>query len=504
MSHSPGDPAGSFDPPATASDIGRRSVQAGAFALIGQFLQFGFMLGAAIVLARLLTPADFGLVAMGMTIIEFTNLILDLGLPSSVQYQKQITKAQIDTLFWINFGFSVILAMAVVALGPAVARMYNEPLLIGLLPVLACTLIFFGPSIQHEAVLKRQLRFGTIAAASTAGTLAGVVASIALALGGAGYWALAAHMPVETLVRSTWLYVAGGWHPGRPRFGTGLWPTVRYGGDVIGNRLVNYFGKGLDRILISVFAGASSVGLYSLADRWAYGSQQIIYGRLLGVALSGFSRVRDDVERYRNYYRRAMRLLWTFMLPILAGVALEAEAVMAVLAGDQWDRAVPILRWLSLAALALSINHTTKWTLLAEGRTRIQLVWGSIQAVITAICIAIGATYGVTEVAMAYALATVSLTPMTFAVWLHGSPIRWKDVGSALARPAVAVAAMTLVWAIMPASDREGWRRLAVAVAILAPIYVAAWVSLPGRGAALRELSDVRAALRRRDTSGAS
>ncbi len=501
MSHSPGDAAGSFDPPTIDSDIGRRSVQAGAFTLIGQFLQFGLTAGAAIVLARLLTPADFGLVAMGMTVIEFTNLILDLGLPSSVQYQKQITKAQIDTLFWFNLGFAVILAMAVVALGPAVAWMYNEPLLIGLLPVLACTLIFFGPSIQHEAVLKRQLRFGTIAVASSVGTFAGVVASIALALRGAGYWALAAHMPVEALVRSTWLYVAGGWHPGRPRFGTGLWPMLRYGGDVIGNRLVNFLGKGLDRILISVFGGASSVGLYSLADRWAYGSQQMIYARLLGVALSGFSRVRDDVERYRNYYRRGMRLLWTFMFPILAGVALEAEAVMAVLAGDQWDGAVPILRWLSLAALALSINHTTKWTLLAEGRSRAQLVWGSIQAVITAMCIAIGATYGVTQVAMAYALATILLTPVTFALWLRGSAIRWNDVGAALARPAVAVTVMALAWTIIPASDREGWRRLAVAVALLAPVYVVAWVSLPGRGAALRELSDVRTAFRRRGAS---
>lgn len=498
MSLSPGDAGGSFDSTAIDSDIGRRSVQAGAFALIGQFLQFGLTAGAAIVLARLLTPTDFGLVAMGMTIIEFMNLILDLGLTSSVQYQKRITKAQIDTLFWVNSGFAVILAVAVAALGPAIAWMYNEPLLIGLLPVLACSLVFVGPSIQHDAVLKRQLRFGAVATASTVGTFAGVVSSISLALGGAGYWALAAHTPVETLVRSIWLYIAGGWHPGRPRFGTGLWPMIGYGGDVVGNRLVNYLGKSLDRIFISFFGGASSLGLYSLADRWAYGSQQMIYARLLGVALSGFSQVRDDVERYRNYYRRGMRLLWTFMLPIFAGVALEAEAVMAVLAGDQWHGASPILRWSSLAALALTINHTTKWTLLAEGRSRLQLLWGSFQAIITAVCIAIGAAYGIKEVAMAYALATIALTPVTFAIWLQGSPIRWADVGAAMARPAVAVGAMALAWTILPIPDTEAWGRLAIAIVILVPIYIVAWIALPGRAAALREVLDVGAAFRRR------
>lgn len=497
MSHSSGEESGSVEPFAATTDIGRRSIQAGAFALVGQFAQFGLMAGAAVVLARLLTPADFGLVAMGMTVIEFTRLILDLGLPSSIVYQKHITRAQIDTLFWVNLAFAALLTLAVLALGPAVAWIYNEPLLVGLLPFLSITLMFFGPSIQHEAVLKRQLRFGTIAAASIAGTFTGVVASIALAVAGAGYWALAAHMPVETFVRTIWLYAAGGWHPGRPRFGTGLWPMIRYGGDVIGNRLVNHLGKNVDRILISVFAGASSVGLYSLADRWAYGSQQMIYARLMGVALSGFSRVRDDVDRYRNYYRRGMRLLWTFMLPVFAGVALEAEAVMVVLAGDQWDAAAPILRWLSIGALALSINHTAKWALLAEGRSRMQLVCGSIQAGVTAASIAVGAMYGVTQVAMGFAMATVLLTPPTFAAWLHASPIRWKDVGSALARPAFAAGAMTLVWAIMPASDHEGWRQLVGAIAVLVPVYVLAWISLPGRGAALRELLDVRAALSR-------
>jgi O-antigen/teichoic acid export membrane protein len=170
---------------------------------------------------------------------------------------------------------------------------------------------------------------------------------------------------------------------------------------------------------------------------------------------------------------------------------------MLVLAGDQWGDAAPVLRWMALAALALSVKHVTKWTFMAEGRTRTQLVWSAVEAVITASCVGVGATFGVTQVAMAYALATVALTPITFAIWLRESPIRWPDVGAALSRPAIAVLAMTVAWLFLPVQDAAAWKQLGFAVAVLAPVYIGTWILLPGRRSALRELTDIRHAFNR-------
>ena len=269
--------------------------------MLGQGLQFLLTLGAVMVLARLLTPDDFGVVAMAMTVIAFTGVIRDLGLPTSTVFQRKLTDHQVSTLFWINTGFAALLAVVVVAAGPWVAELYDEPRLVAVFFVMSLLLIFSGLGSQHEALLKRQLRFGSQAIAATAGTVAGLAAALLLAFMGAGYWALAAQQPVEAAVRTGMIWWYTGWRPGRPRYGTGLWSMIWFAGDVTGYRAITHLGKHLDRVLISVAAGTGSVGLYSLADRWASMPGQMIYGRLGSVATSAFTRLRDEPQRLRAY-----------------------------------------------------------------------------------------------------------------------------------------------------------------------------------------------------------
>lgn len=485
--------------------FGRRSAAAATAAMAGQGAQMALTLGSVVVLARLLTPADFGVVAMAMTVISFTGVIRDLGLPTSTVFKKRLTDHQVSTLFWINAGFGVLLAGLVVATGPAVAWAYDEPRVFGVLALLSTSLVFNGLGAQHEALLRRTMEFGSQARAATWGTAAGVVATVGLAAAGAGYWSLAAQQPVEAAVRSGLVYRAAGWRPGRPRHGTGLWGMLGFAGNVTAYRAVTHVGKHLDRVLLSASAGPGAVGLYSLADRWASLPGTVIYGRLGSVATSAFTRLQDQPARLREYFRRAMLLLWTVMLPMLAGIGLEAAGILRVLAGPQWREAVVLLEVLAWAAVALAVSQPTKWMYLAEGRTAGQLAWGTVAAAVTAAGVGAGVAWGVRGVAVGFAGATVLLTPLTLWVWLRGSVVGWSEVAGALVRPGLATLAMAGAWWALPGyvgawgegtSAAGAWARLGWSVPTLAGVYVVVWLVLPGGGRAARELVATVGAMR--------
>jgi len=474
------------------ADWGRRSVRAAAVATAGQAVQLVLTLGAMVLLARLLAPADFGVIAMAMTLVAFVGVVRDLGLPGSVVYQHNPTHDQLSTLFWLGVGFAALLAIGVALSGPLLAALYTEPRLVYLMPVPALAVALLSLGAQHEALLKRELGFARLAIVNLAATAAAVATSVALAVGGAGYWALAAHAPVEAAVAALGYWLASGWRPGRPRRGTGLWPMLRYGGDTTAYRVATHLGKHLDRVLLSVYTGPASVGLYAVADRWAAMPAQLMYGRLSGVATAGLTRVREDADRYRAYYRRSIGLLWSVMLPTLAGVALESRSIILLVAGPQWEDAAPLLRWLAVASLAVAVSQTCKWMFLAEGRTRPQLVVGIVAAAASAAAVVVGVAFGVVGVAVGFAVANAAMAPVILAVWLRRSPVRWQDVGRAIGRPGGATLIMAGAWLAMPNVSAAAWVDLPVTAAILAAVYAFAWVALPG---GLRALSDWRATI---------
>jgi len=469
------------------ADWGRRSARAGAVATAGQAAQLLLTLGAMVLLARLLEPADFGVIAMAMTLVSFVGVVRDLGLPGSVIYQHQPTHDQVSTLFWLSVAFASALAIGVALSGPLLATLYSEPRLVWLMPVPAVAVAVISLGAQHEALLKRELGFERLAMVNLAGTAAAVTTSVALAIGGAGYWALAVHPPVEAIVAVAGYWLASGWRPGRPRRGAGLWPMLRYGADTTASRVATHLGKHLDRVLLSVYTGPASVGLYAVADRWAAMPAQLLYGRLSGGATAGLTRVRDDAERYRAYYRRSIGLLWSVMLPALAGVALESRPIILVVAGPQWEDAAPLLRWLAVAALAVSVSQTCKWMFLAEGRTRPQLVVGVMAAVASAAAVAIGVAFGVVGVALGFAIANVVMAPIILAVWLRRSPVRWSDVGHAIARPAGATSVMAGVWLVLRNPSGLALLDRFVTTAVLGGAYAVAWIALPGGMPAVRD-----------------
>ncbi|PYS85770.1 MAG: hypothetical protein DMF70_03680 [Acidobacteria bacterium] len=204
------------------ADLGRRSARGGAIALSAQVLKFVISTAATIVLARMLTPQDYGLIGMVVIITNFVGMFQYLGLSTATVKWAELSHPQVSTLFWINAGLSAAIMVVTVACGPLLAWFYKEPRLIGITAGYAVSILLTGLYIQHEAILMRQMRFAAVAIVEIGAITFGLGAAIVAAWYGAGYWALVVNMLAMTVAMLVGFWVACGWWPGLPVRGSGV------------------------------------------------------------------------------------------------------------------------------------------------------------------------------------------------------------------------------------------------------------------------------------------
>ena len=484
-------------------DLSGRSAHAGAVLLAGQAVSFALGVGSTMILARLLQPADFGLIAMALTYVAFVGVFNDFGLPMAAVQRVKLDPSHASALFWLGAGLSLGVAGVSLALAPTIAAFYGEPRLVGILSLMAIIFVAVGLGALPLGVLRRDLRFGVVTTAELAATAVGICLAVGLGWAGAGYWALAAQQPVTAVVRTIWYWRASRWRPTRPSPWHEVWGMISYGGDVTLYRIVNHLGKHLDRIVIGHHGGAGPLGFYTAADRWAMYPVQQVYPPLLSVAVAGLSRVRDDPERYRRYFIGAYGPLLAAILPGLAFLFVASDAFVLVLLGPLWAATAPLLRILLVGAFASAIGQFTKWIYLVEGRTRVQLAWGTMSSVVMAISVALAAPAGTTAVALAFSAMTCVMTVPGIYRCLAGSALRPIDVAGAAWRPVVTsllAAGPTLALGpIAPAV--HPLVELGVGALLFTTLYVGLWVMIPGGRQAAADL--VRLALKVRQAGRA-
>ncbi len=210
------DPSIHFQTAALTRDLTGRSVRGGLVTVGGQILKVVAQTVAMAVLARLLHPEAFGLIAMAAVIVTVLEMFKDLGLSAATVQREEITHAEVSTLFWVNVGLGVVAALLMIPLAPLMAWFYHQPQLVGITLWLGLGFILSGLSTQHLALLRRQMRFTALAVVQMTAEIAGLIAAIIAAVMGADYWALV----LQRIVWAGWL-AAGGWilcrwRPGPP------------------------------------------------------------------------------------------------------------------------------------------------------------------------------------------------------------------------------------------------------------------------------------------------
>ena len=218
---------------------------------------------ALAILARLLPPEDYGLVAMVTSVTAFFVVFSDFGLALVTIQRPNLSREQLSTLFWLNLGFGLLLFAATVGLAPLLVWFYGDPRLFWITAATACVFPLGAVGVQHQAMLKRDMKFRRLAVARIVGTTAAAVAAVAAALLGAKWWSVVIQDVAIAGVTSAACIVAYPWRPGPPRRCEGLGGLVRFGGALTGHGMLGYFGNNMDNILIGRFCGVAELGLYS-------------------------------------------------------------------------------------------------------------------------------------------------------------------------------------------------------------------------------------------------
>ncbi|MGH9333366.1 MAG: lipopolysaccharide biosynthesis protein, partial [Vicinamibacteria bacterium] len=381
--HEPSASRDYFDIQHLKTDIRRRSVRGGAFTLTSQLGRAALHLASTAILARLLTPGDFGLVAMATALTAFLYLFREMGLSTATVQRAEVNHGQISTLFWINLGMGALMGVVLIALARPIAWFYQRPDLTNVVLVLALALPLGALAVQHRALLQRQMRFGVLGAIELTSVMTGTVAAIALALSGAGYWSLVA-MPLATeLVSSVGTWIACGWRPGLPRRGSGVRAMLGFGGNLAAFNLVNYLARNLDNILIGKFLGPGPLGQYSRAYGLLMMPLRQVNAPLGAVAVPALSRLADSPERYQRGYCDVLQKTQMLLLPGIAFLMVCADWVIFLVLGPQWRDAAAIFAFLGLAGITQPLTNTTGWLFITQGRSCEKLRCGFLGACIS-------------------------------------------------------------------------------------------------------------------------
>jgi PST family polysaccharide transporter len=391
---------------------------------------------SGIILARLLTPEDFGLVGLVTVVTSFALLFGDFGLSLATIQKEHLTHVEATALFWFNVGISGLLAVVIGCLGPALAWFYGEGRVVPITAVLAACLLVVGLRNQHCALLKRQLRFGAIATIELSSTVCGILAGIGFAWFYASYWALVFMQVVTTVAACLGYWIASAWRPGWP---VGL-STVRaqllFGTHATGSQIALFLSRNLDNVLIGRYWGAEQLGLYARAYQLMLLPLQQITLPVSSVAIRMLSLVQADPERFRRYYCKALSAIGFVAAPLMVTAAALSDEIILLLLGDKWAETSQLFKVLALVGLTEPINGTTGWVQIATGQTQKLVRWGVFQAVLIVASFVVGLPWGALGVAIAFAICKTLLLVPTFRYTLKDTPVTGRSVIEAVWRPA--------------------------------------------------------------------
>ena len=377
-----------------------------------------------IILARLLNPSDFGLITMVLTFSLLLGNFGPNGLTEAIIQAKEINHKQLSTLFWVNTGINTLLALLLVAVAPVIVWFYKEPRLTSIIIAIAAANLVGALSVEHLALLKRQMEFYSISANEVTAAIGSVALPIILAKLEWGYWALAAKWVIYPLMITAGAWILCGWRPGPPARRAGVGPMLRYAFNAYGNFIVSYLRRNVDKMFLGHSYGSQPLGCYDRAYHLSSMLPTQIIGPLSAVAVSTFSRISDDSEKYRHSYIKVISSLAFVGMPLSAALVLVSNDLVLLLLGPQWKEAGIIFFAFGLSMGVTMIYRTHNWLHLSLGTTDRWFRWSIVEFVVTALCLLIGLQYGPLGVAVGFSLSFYILIGP--ALWYGGKPVNLK------------------------------------------------------------------------------
>ncbi len=455
-------------------DLKRRTIRGGVARMAAQGTNFAASFVSLMIMARLLGPADYGLIGMVTAVTGVLALFRDFGLSSAAIQRPTLSDDESSTLFWINLLIGAGLTLLGVALAPAIAAFYHDRRLIAVTMVMAASFLFNAAGIQHGAHLQREMRFTALSIIYTTGAMVSATVGIGAALAGFGYWSLVALNVTSPLVITVGCWVATRWIPKLPRRLRSIRSMLGFGGTLTLNGLVAYVAYNLEKILLGRFWGPAALGIYGRSYNLINLPTSNLNSAAGEVTFSALSRLQAEPARLRNYFLKAYSLVLALTLPVTVAFALFPGDVIQFVLGPKWSAAAPILRVLAPTIVIFAVINPLGWLMYSVGLVKRSLKIALVFAPLIIMGYVIGLPHGPNGVALAYS-AVMMLWVFPHIAWcVHGTAVSFWDILRTSAKPlACAVAAGALAFGARLAycESLPLFPRLALECAILLAVF---------------------------------
>lgn len=368
-----------------------------------------------VLLARLLSPAEFGVVGMVQVFLRFAEVFREMGLGTVAVQREDLSHQKQSTLFWINAGATGTLGLLFAGSGPLLARFYDEPLVAPLSMLAGLAFALQGFAVQHQAVLRRTFRMGTMVSVQAVALVAGLGSAVLFARAGAGAYAIIARNLVEAAVILGGFWYFSGFRPGRPGPLKALGSELRFGVNLTLANVMTYFSRQGDNLIVGKFFGPTALGLYSKAYEVMLLPLNQVTRPLSSIALAALSRLTTEPEQYARAYFRMVDKAMLLTAPMGAVCLGAPELVVRVLLGPGWEGAAPMLRALGIVMLIQPLTNTLSWLLTSQDRSQEVLRLSVATSISNVIAFLIGAYFGPVGIAWAYGISQVMRIPT--GVW---------------------------------------------------------------------------------------
>jgi PST family polysaccharide transporter len=429
-----------FDTSSLQSDLKGRSVRGGAITLVAQIIRFLLSTAGTMVLARLLAPSDYGLVAMVSPITGFVAMFRDMGLSAATVQREHIKHEQISTLFWITLGLSVMSAAIAIILAPVIGWFYHDSRVIWITIASACVFIPSGISAQHVALLNRQMRFRSIAVIDIMALAVALLTGIVGALCGMHFWALIAMNYGSSITYVVMGWVLTGWRPGKPVRHSGVRSMLKFGGNLTTYNIAGYLSRNLDNVLVGRYCGDVALGLYSRAYNLLMLQFNQIVIPLSSVAVPAMTRLQSEPTRLARYYLKALNICALLTFPFVVLLIIVHREVILLVLGPNWIEVAPIFEMLAISAAIQPALSSLTWLYVSTGNTARLAKWGMFSTPVIIISFIVGLPQGGFGVARAYSIAMLLLVIPAVVYAARGLPLRLPDFARALRIPVLIAA----------------------------------------------------------------
>jgi len=400
--------------------IGQIALQGGLKMFLSQGVRLVVQIGSVVVLARLVTPEDFGLVAFLASIFAFVGLFSEFGLTMAIVQKEQIREEDLNTLFRISAGIGVILLAAIAGAGLLIAWISGDGRYQWIFGIFAVMFFFKSLSTVPQGLIRRRMQFGFLSLQEAATFLFGALTAVAIATQGRGILALLAFQFIPGLLMcgSSWLFA--GW---RPQKSVGSFQEASsyfsFGGAFTVVEIANTVCKHIDNLLIGKVWGMELLGQYTRAYALMLTPMNQVMGPIGTVLVPLLSRIHQNEAEFKKLTTALFISCIGLTAPAAALTFVHSNTIVNLLLGPQWEVAEQIFWWFGFAVFCKPLGSIVYWIFVSSGKMKQMMRWTVVNAVLTVCAILIGLKYGPIRVATLFSISEIAIQ-IPIAVYLLG------------------------------------------------------------------------------------